>query len=709
MRHGAVVMGEERENIQITLPEDFKGNVNKSEKEPSLTFNPWPLMGSVASLSRGDESAKPAVLPTDCSSLPLSKHRTEPYSISYKHPLEGTAVAPVISAQSPPPVRYCSPTVSSCGSPEGTWSPGSQATCLATSPRYSLSPTKSTTLPPLADYSTFSLSPPRSRPSCSPSCRTTVSPLSKGQSPCTLGRSCSPPCSDRALGQEIPKPLVSASPPPMQERSPSPVRGFVAPYRPDLRPPPPVLGRHLSNGCSDFWPTSASETEEEISRELSGYLTNGGVLGAGGIRLNGDSGGLASHSFHSMARGRRDTTTDCSQTTPPLSQSRAGSPSSEQSDSQAEATTREARPKCLERREEGHGVVLHTMREGAPSLACTDPARSCGPILRDAAPDLESAVTAPQRSERRPAVQRCLRGPDLLGTRRLRRADIEGSSLSESSSRVDDSSPPRDSPSLESSDSDPELESGEESRDRRQRNGRSSMPDREIDEDDTETAELQVNLRKISGRSFIPSLKLSSEERESDVEDRERKSRSVSAEVVEPGHSASPEGWRPAPRSQEREVAAEREVVEEDTEQAEFQTHLRKLSSNKEPVGVASSEAGDEARAGPPAIPESGEPPAEPEVHRPLGRVEEDNSAAPVQVSRAPPGRRAGKRGMKQQGLQRSRTWQGFSSGQRYESVTDAGLPPPPPPPPPASLPPAKRWVQLCTHLAGGKTAVCHK
>jgi hypothetical protein len=193
------------------------------------------------------------------------------------------------------------------------------------------------------------------------------------------------------------------------------------------------------------------------------------------------------------------------------------------------------------------------------------------------------------------------------------------------------------------------------------------MPDREIDEEDMETAELQVNLRKISGRSFIPSLKLGSAERVgSDGEDEPSavKSRSVSAEEAEPElapePTPSPEAWRPARRSQERECRVEeREVAVEDAVTAEFQSHLRKLST-----GLP---AGDPAADGPGA---DGPPDGE------LMALEPEPVPAPV--SRAAPGR---KRTAARGGLQRSRTWQGFGSGQRYESVSDAGLPPPPPAP----------------------------
>ena len=51
--------------------------------------------------------------------------------------------------------------------------------------------------------------------------------------------------------------------------------------------------------------------------------------------------------------------------------------------------------------------------------------------------------------------------------------------------------------------------------------------------------------------------------------------------------------------------------------------------------------------------------------------------------------------GGRQGGLQRSRSWQGFTSGLRYESVSDAGMPPPPTAPPSvaSSVSPSRRPV----------------
>lgn len=290
-------------------------------------------------------------------------------------------------------------------------------------------------------------------------------------------------------------------------------------------------------------------------------------------------------------------------------------------------------------------------------------------------------------------MQRCLRGPELLAaslhttsSRRHRRSELEGSSFSESSSRVDESSPPRDSPSLESSDSEEkDSDSADEFVTRRlqQRGSRSSMPDREIDEEDTTTAELQLNLRKISGRSFIPSLKLSSEEPESDTKDRKSRSLSVEERAQD---APSPEGWRPARRSQEREVAEEREVVKEDTVTAEFQTHLRKLSSSTAPVTTPESESGEAAHICQPVKEASVEAAECESTNTSITMEQEDEPIAPL-VSRAALARKRGGKGTQQRGLQRSRTWQGFGSSQRYESVSDAGLPPPPPTPAPAPAP----------------------
>ena len=87
-----------------------------------------------------------------------------------------------------------------------------------------------------------------------------------------------------------------------------------------------------------------------------------------------------------------------------------------------------------------------------------------------------------------------------------------------------------------------------------------------------------------------------------------------------------------------------------DTETAQFQSNLRKLAAFSHSAGEVSEKADCE--------------------------VEKRPSKSNKTVFR--PGMRSGPG----QGLRRSRTWEGFGSGLRYESVSDAGLPPPPPPPP---------------------------
>ena len=87
-----------------------------------------------------------------------------------------------------------------------------------------------------------------------------------------------------------------------------------------------------------------------------------------------------------------------------------------------------------------------------------------------------------------------------------------------------------------------------------------------------------------------------------------------------------------------------------DTETAQFQSNLRKLAAFSHSAGEVSEQADCE--------------------------VEKRPSKSNKTVFR--PGMRSGPG----QALRRSRTWEGFGSGLRYESVSDAGLPPPPPPPP---------------------------
>ena len=155
------------------------------------------------------------------------------------------------------------------------------------------------------------------------------------------------------------------------------------------------------------------------------------------------------------------------------------------------------------------------------------------------------------------------------------------------------------------------------------------MPEREIDEEDTETAELQTNLRRCQLNTR------SEEEQEEPEELRERKEE----------------------RRQRRAGSnPEREIFTADTETAEFQSNLRKLTTFSQSAGVVSEVPG-------------------PEVDK---RTSSNSSPSRSNKTVFRPAMRC----QKSLGLRRSRTWEGFSSGLRYESVSDAGLPPPPSAPP---------------------------
>ena len=168
------------------------------------------------------------------------------------------------------------------------------------------------------------------------------------------------------------------------------------------------------------------------------------------------------------------------------------------------------------------------------------------------------------------------------------------------------------------SDSDTEQEQRLEER----RTGRNrSPPEREIDENDTETAELQVKLRQISGR-------------------REEAEQACSRES---SGERSREDSRERLRERGRECGLpERELSVADTETAALQCELRRMAREEpglEPAAAAPGRAAVPAR----------------------GRV--------------------GVRRSRTSGDLGGRSWQGFSNGLRYESVTDAGMPPPPGPP----------------------------
>ena len=225
------------------------------------------------------------------------------------------------------------------------------------------------------------------------------------------------------------------------------------------------------------------------------------------------------------------------------------------------------------------------------------------------------------------------------------------------SSVVEETSPARDSLSPDSSSSEENhdrFEDGDDSDDeiheilRHQRlySRRGSMPEREIDAEDAETAELQTTLRKYSSRTKLQR----SEDESIDASDGDCNNRR---------------------RDRRGGSNPEREINEDDTETAAFQSNLRKLNAAKLKNRLSQSspqlvnlhldevieEVGDE----------SDKPP------------EKKMAGSRNKTIFRPSAMKAGRgRG----GLRRSRTWEGFSSGLRYESVSDAGMPPPPPAPP---------------------------
>ena len=198
------------------------------------------------------------------------------------------------------------------------------------------------------------------------------------------------------------------------------------------------------------------------------------------------------------------------------------------------------------------------------------------------------------------------------------------------------------------------------------------MPEREIDEEDTETAELQTTLRRFQRVTSSGSEKEDVQEdrrrrhrrvgsQESEEDNRQRRVGSQEAEEDKRAKSQEAEEDRRPRRARSQEAEEdrrhrragsqpEREILTADTETAQFQSNLRKLAAFSHSAGEVSEQADCE--------------------------VEKRPSKSNRTVFR--PGMRSGAG----QGLRRSRTWEGFGSGLRYESVSDAGLPPPPPPPP---------------------------
>ena len=187
------------------------------------------------------------------------------------------------------------------------------------------------------------------------------------------------------------------------------------------------------------------------------------------------------------------------------------------------------------------------------------------------------------------------------------------------------------------------------------------MPEREIDEDDTETAALQSTLRRYSSKT-----RLTQSEDGDNHEDRS-----------EADHNPDTDNKEVRGRDRRRGGSnPEREIVEDDTETAAFQSSLRRLAASKT-VSASSPQLASQASNS------DGENSAEVSLitsrmtahaQRPGARNKTIFRPSAMRSGRGRPGPRGG--------LQRSRTWEGFSSGLRYESVSDAGMPPPPPAPP---------------------------
>ena len=199
---------------------------------------------------------------------------------------------------------------------------------------------------------------------------------------------------------------------------------------------------------------------------------------------------------------------------------------------------------------------------------------------------------------------------------------------------------------------------------------RGSMPEREIDEDDTETAALQSTLRRYSSKT-----RLTQSEDGDNHEDRE---------ASEADHNPDTDNKEVRGRDRRRGGSnPEREIVEDDTETAAFQSSLRRLATSK-PVSASSPQLATQGSNS------DGENSAEVSLitSRMTGGQQRQGSRnktifRPSAMRSGRGGRPGGPRG----GLRRSRTWQGFSSGLRYEAVSDAGMPPPPSAPPSPAAP----------------------
>ena len=187
------------------------------------------------------------------------------------------------------------------------------------------------------------------------------------------------------------------------------------------------------------------------------------------------------------------------------------------------------------------------------------------------------------------------------------------------------------------------------------------MPEREIDEDDAETAALQSTLRKYSSKTRLT--------RSEDEESHE------SREQSESDHHPDTENRDSRSRARRGGSNPEREIAKDDTDTAAFQSNLRRLAaaeskSASSPQLVTGSSSDGESSAEVSLITAKMGGARNKTIFRP----------STLRSGRGRPGPVAG-------GLRRSRTWQGFSSGLRYESVSDAGMPPPPSAPPSSASP----------------------
>ena len=177
--------------------------------------------------------------------------------------------------------------------------------------------------------------------------------------------------------------------------------------------------------------------------------------------------------------------------------------------------------------------------------------------------------------------------------------------------------------------------------------------------EDTENAELQVNLRKISGKLVRPGNSGDSAEPPSDSDS-----------------GAGPDPDEDDLDSLEENLGVVVSPCEEDDSEDELEDLEQFPAENIE------------------------EEPEDPEIVAIVSKLRSLDPNPAVSLLRRgytlQPDMKENKKGIfrlgriklrgNKEGVRRSRSWQGFGNGLRYESVSDAGLPPPPSLPPP--LPP---------------------